>query len=204
MDESWVHARMHRDFEGVAKENEKAVGEMRALADSFEREVAEEGELEPSARAVARRAQLLRLLLALCLILLSFSGPRASACACRTGFDLCARLACACSSCMLFGHCLAPCPVEALQCEQTGLQMGKGCLLRPATAVCLQLGLMIWLQEKACGCVRAQGGQDGREEAPGRAAEPAHERQHRADAGHHAGHPRVLRSLFPCLPWRLQ
>lgn len=41
---------MHRDFEGVQKDNEKAVSEMRTLADSFEKEVTEEGELEPSAR----------------------------------------------------------------------------------------------------------------------------------------------------------
>ena len=40
----------------MAKENERTVAEMKALADSFEKEVAEEGELEPSARAVARRA----------------------------------------------------------------------------------------------------------------------------------------------------
>ena len=39
----------------MAKENERTVAEMKALADSFEKEVAEEGELEPSARAVARR-----------------------------------------------------------------------------------------------------------------------------------------------------
>lgn len=38
----------------MAKGNEKAVAEMKLLADSFEKEVAEEGELEPSARSVAR------------------------------------------------------------------------------------------------------------------------------------------------------
>ena len=41
---------MHRDFEGVQKDNEKAVSKMKALAESFEKEVTEEGELEPSAR----------------------------------------------------------------------------------------------------------------------------------------------------------
>ena len=40
----------------MAKENERAVLEMKALADSFEKEVAEEGELEPAARIVARHA----------------------------------------------------------------------------------------------------------------------------------------------------
>ena len=39
-----------RDFEGVQKDNEKAVSEMKTLAESFEKEVTEEGELEPSAR----------------------------------------------------------------------------------------------------------------------------------------------------------
>jgi 26S proteasome regulatory subunit N11 len=38
----------------VAKDNEKVVAEMKALADSFEKEVTEEGELEPAARSVAR------------------------------------------------------------------------------------------------------------------------------------------------------
>ena len=41
-----------RDFEGVQKDNEKAVSEMKQLAESFEKEVTEEGELEPSARCV--------------------------------------------------------------------------------------------------------------------------------------------------------
>ena len=41
---------MHRDFEGVQRDNEKAVSEMKALTEGFEKEVTEEGELEPSAR----------------------------------------------------------------------------------------------------------------------------------------------------------
>ena len=41
---------MRRDFEGVQKDNEKAVSAMKTLAESFEKEVTEEGELEPSAR----------------------------------------------------------------------------------------------------------------------------------------------------------
>ncbi len=34
----------------MQKDNEKAVSEMKTLAESFEKEVTEEGELEPSAR----------------------------------------------------------------------------------------------------------------------------------------------------------
>ncbi len=34
----------------MQKDNEKAVSEMKSLAESFEKEVTEEGELEPSAR----------------------------------------------------------------------------------------------------------------------------------------------------------
>ena len=34
----------------MQKDNEKAVSEMKQLAESFEKEVTEEGELEPSAR----------------------------------------------------------------------------------------------------------------------------------------------------------
>ena len=41
----------------MAKENERAVAEMVTLADAFEKEVAEEGELEPAARVVARCAR---------------------------------------------------------------------------------------------------------------------------------------------------
>ena len=36
----------------MQKDNEKAVSEMKQLAESFEKEVTEEGELEPSARCV--------------------------------------------------------------------------------------------------------------------------------------------------------
>lgn len=43
-----------RDFETVAEDNKRTVEEMKALADSFEKEVAEEGELEPAGRSVAR------------------------------------------------------------------------------------------------------------------------------------------------------
>ncbi|BDA51082.1 26S proteasome non-ATPase regulatory subunit 14 [Coccomyxa sp. Obi] len=51
---AWTHGLTLKDFETVSKDNERAVNEMKALADSFEKEVAEEGELEPSARSVAR------------------------------------------------------------------------------------------------------------------------------------------------------
>ncbi|CAL5228556.1 g11712 [Coccomyxa viridis] len=51
---TWTHGLTLRDFEGVQKDNEKAVSEMKTLAESFEKEVTEEGELEPSARTVAR------------------------------------------------------------------------------------------------------------------------------------------------------
>lgn len=34
----------------MQKDNEKAVSEMKSLAESFEKEVTEEGELEPAAR----------------------------------------------------------------------------------------------------------------------------------------------------------
>ncbi|CAK0786025.1 multicatalytic endopeptidase [Coccomyxa viridis] len=51
---TWTHGLTLKDFEGVQKDNEKAVSEMKQLAESFEKEVTEEGELEPSARTVAR------------------------------------------------------------------------------------------------------------------------------------------------------
>ena len=113
-----ARARACRDFEGVAKENEKAVAEMRTLADSFEREVAEEGELEPSARVVARRAAAFP-----CCrkgAQHSWSGPGTCACACRiSGRDEWAAHAQA--ACMLFRDALhhAPCGAcISLRCEQ--------------------------------------------------------------------------------------
>lgn len=48
---------MNRDFEGVQKDNEKAVSEMKLLAESFEKEATEEGELKPSATPVQAACQ---------------------------------------------------------------------------------------------------------------------------------------------------
>ena len=46
----------------MQKDNEKAVSEMKTLAESFEKEVTEEGELEPSARCASAPGTCLALL----------------------------------------------------------------------------------------------------------------------------------------------